>query len=72
VTPGGEVVYPTAPSVFVAVGRNGDQKDIREFWDLSTRKRLGVLRGDVKIDKPYALSAAGTLFAGKTDRSFTR
>ena len=68
---GGEVVYPTAPSVFVAVGRNGDQKDVREFWDLSTRKRVGVLRGGVKIDKPYALSADGTLFAGKTDRSFT-
>ncbi len=49
---GGEVVYPAAPSMFVAVGRNGDQKDVREFWDLSTRKRLGVLRGDIKIDKP--------------------
>jgi hypothetical protein len=68
---GGEVVYPTAPSVYVAVGRNGDQKDVREFWDLSTQKRVGVLRGGVKIDKPYALSADGTLFAGKTDRSFT-
>ena len=68
---GGEVTYPTAPSVFVAVGRNGDQKDVREFWDLSTRKRVGSLRGGVKVDKPYALSADGTLFAGKTDRSFT-
>lgn len=52
---GGEVVYPTAPSVFVAVGRNGDQKDVREIWDLSTRKRVGALRGGVKLDKPYAL-----------------
>ena len=68
---GGEVVYPTAPSVFVAVGRNGDQRDIREFWNLATRKRVGALRGGVKLDKPYALSADGTLFAGKTDRSFT-
>ncbi len=68
---GGEVTYATAPSVFVAVGRNGDQRDVREFWDLSTRKRVGSIRGGVKLDKPYALSADGTLFAGKTDRSFT-
>jgi WD40 repeat protein len=67
---GGEVVYPTAPSVFVAVGRNGDQNDVREFWDLAARKRLGALRGSVKLDKPYALSPDGTLFAGKNDRSF--
>ena len=37
----------------------------------STRKRVGVLRGDIKIDKPFALSADGALFAGKADRSFT-
>ena len=67
---GGEVVYPTAPSVVVAVGRNGDQNDVREFWDLAARKRVGALRGGVKLDKPYALSADGTLFAGKNDRSF--
>ncbi len=68
---GGEVVYPTAPSVFVAVGRNGDQKDVREIWDLANRKRVGSLRGGAKLDKPYALSADGSLFAGKSDRSFT-
>ena len=68
---GGEVVYPTAPSVFVAVGRSGDQNDVREFWDLAARKRVGALRGRIKLDKPYALSPDGTLFAGKNDRSFT-
>src|SRR5208283_5405383 len=31
---GGEVVYPTAPSVYVAVGRNGDQKELHG-WFLS-------------------------------------
>jgi hypothetical protein len=67
---GGEVVYPTAPSVFVAVGRNGDQNDVREFWDLSARKRIGSLRAGSRLDKPYALSPDGTLFAAKNDRSF--
>ena len=57
--------------MFVAVGRNGDQNDVREFWDLAARKRVGALRGGVKLDKPYALSPDGTLFAGKNDRSFT-
>ena len=67
---GGEVIYPTAPSVFVAVGRSGDQNDVREFWDLAARKRVGALRGSIKLDKPHALSPDGTLFAGKNDRSF--
>ena len=70
---GGEVIYPTTPSVFVAVGRNGDRNDVREFWDLSARKKVGTLRGEVKVEKPYALSSDGTLFAGKTpfDKSFS-
>jgi len=68
---GGEVIYPTAPSSFVAVGRSGDQNDVREFWDLAAKKRVGALRGSVKLDKPYALSPDGALFAGKHDRSFT-
>jgi hypothetical protein len=68
---GGEVTYPTAPSVFVAAGRNGDQNDVREFWDLAAKKRVGALRGSVKLDKPYALSPDGALFVGKNDRSFT-
>jgi WD40 repeat protein len=67
---GGEVTYPTAPSVFVAVGRNGDQNDVREIWDLAGRKRFGALRGNAKLDKPFALSPDGALFAGKADRSF--
>jgi hypothetical protein len=66
---GGEVTYPTAPSTFAAVGRNGDPNDVREVWDIAARKRVGALRG-IKLDKPYALSPDGTLFAGKADRSF--
>jgi WD40 repeat protein len=68
---GGEVTYPTAPSVFVAAGRNGDQNDVREFWDLAARKRVGALRGSVKLDRPFALSPDGTLFVGKNDKTFT-
>ena len=29
---GGEVTFPAAPSPFVAVGRNGDNQDVREIW----------------------------------------
>jgi WD40 repeat protein len=68
---GGDVTYPSAPSSFVAVGRNGDQKDVRQVWDLATKKQVGAIRGTIKLDKPYALSADGTLFAGKNDRNFT-
>jgi RNA polymerase sigma factor (sigma-70 family) len=69
---GGDVVYPTAPSPFVAVGGNSDRNRVRQVWDLVTQKRVGMLRGDVKIDKPYALSADGALFAAKMtfDRGF--
>ena len=67
---GGEVVFPTGPSVFVAVGRNGDRNDVREFWDLAAKKRIGSLRSGARLDKPFALSPDGTLFAAKNDRSF--
>ena len=63
---GGEVVYPTASSVFVAVGDNSDAKRGREVWDLAKKKRVGMVRGDVRIDKPFALSPDGVLFAAKT------
>jgi WD40 repeat protein len=49
----------------VAVGRNGDRNDVREVWDLAAKKRVGAIRGDVKIDKPFALSPDGALFAAK-------
>ncbi|MDR3637593.1 MAG: PQQ-binding-like beta-propeller repeat protein [Isosphaeraceae bacterium] len=62
---GGDVVFPTAPSAFVAVGRNGDRNDVREVWNLAAKKRVGAIRGDFKVDKPFALSPDGSLFAAK-------
>ncbi|QEH37264.1 hypothetical protein OJF2_58510 [Aquisphaera giovannonii] len=65
---GGDVTFPTAPSSFVAVGRNGDQNDIREVWDLAAKKRIGGVRGAVKLEKPLALSPDGSLLAGRSDQ----
>lgn len=68
-----DVVYPTAPSVFVAVGGNGNRSGSRQIWDLASRKRVGALRGEIRIEQPFALSPDGALFAAKTggfDRGF--
>ncbi len=62
---GGDVTFPTSPSPFVAVGRNGGANEVREIWDLVAKKRIGILRGDLKLEKPFALSPDGKLFAGK-------
>lgn len=62
---GGEVLYPSTPSPFVAVGRNGDQNDHREIWDLRENKRIGAIRGQIPADKPFALSPDGTQLAAK-------
>ncbi len=65
---GGDVTFPTAPSSCVAVGRNGDANDVREVWDLAAKKRIGAIRGSVKLEKPLALSPDGGLLAGRSDR----
>lgn len=62
---GSDVTYPTAPSVFVAVGGNRDGRSVRQVWDLANRKRVGMIRGEFRIDNPYALSPDGALFAAK-------
>ena len=61
----GDIILPATPSPFIAVGRNGDGNEIREIWDLSQKKRVGAIRGKFPIDRPYALSADGLLFAAK-------
>jgi WD40 repeat protein len=63
---GGEVTLPATPSPFVAVGSNGGDNEVREVYDLRDKKRVGRLRGRYPLDKPFALSSDGTLFAGKS------
>lgn len=58
------VVFPTAPSRFVVVGRNDNDKEARELWDLTTGKAVARIRGKAEIEKPLALSANGAYLAG--------
>ncbi|MFO0956229.1 MAG: hypothetical protein U0800_02050 [Isosphaeraceae bacterium] len=58
------VVFPTAPSPFVVVGRNNTDKESRELWDLTAKKAVARVRGRSDISKPFALSADGAYLAG--------
>lgn len=58
------VVFPTAPSPFVVVGRNNSDKESRELWNLNEKKAVARIRGKAEIEKPLALSADGAYLAG--------
>lgn len=58
-----EVDFASHGGPFAALGRNGGKDEQRAVYDLRTGKRIGLLRGDLKVDKPHALSADGKLFA---------
>lgn len=63
---GGEAVYPSSPSPFVAIGKNAFDNDVRQVWDLSTRKLVGSFKGQIGFDdKTVALSPDGAYLAGK-------
>jgi WD40 repeat protein len=63
---GGEAVYPSTPSPFVAIGKNAFDNDVRQIWDLSTRKVVGTFKGQIGFDdKTVALSPDGAYLAGK-------
>ena len=66
---GGEVTYPAVASQFVAIGKNFFDNDVRQVWDLATRKQVGAVKGPLGWDdKSVALSGDGTLIVGKTNR----
>ena len=63
---GGEALYPSTPSPFVAIGKNVFDNDARQVWDLSTKKMVGTIRGQIGLDdKTLALSGDGAYLAGK-------
>jgi WD40 repeat protein len=62
---GAEARFPSTPSPFVAVGKNGWDNDIREIWDLRTKTKVGTMRGKADYGKTTALSPDGMLIAGK-------
>src|SRR4051794_28572951 len=47
---GGEAVYPSTPSKFVVIGKNFFDKDVRQVWDLATRKMVGSFKGQLLYD----------------------
>jgi WD40 repeat protein len=59
------VLFPTAPSDYVLVGRNRAPNEVRELWSISRKKRVARLAGKVDIEGPLALSADGTYLAGR-------
>jgi hypothetical protein len=64
--PGGEeVVFPTGPSPFIAVGQNRGPEDIREAWDVRDGKITGRIRGAAGLTDPLILSPDGAFLAGR-------
>jgi WD40 repeat protein len=62
---GGEVLYPSTASSFVAIGKNLFPNDVRQVWDLSTKKMVGGFKGQIGLDdRSLALSPDGAYLAG--------
>lgn len=63
---GNDALFPTTASPFVSVGKNRGDDNVREVWDLRTRRRAGRLPGKIDLDeKLMALSPDGQSLAGK-------
>lgn len=70
--PGGfsnELLFADGSGPFLAIGGNGDTKDVREFWDFTTKTKKGTLTGVTLswIDRK-ALSPDGQYFAAVAGR----
>lgn len=60
----GEVLFPVPPSDFVAVGSNRAGDDMREVWNLRSGHAVGMIRGQLDLHAPFALSPDGMHLAG--------
>src|SRR5262249_37669306 len=63
-----EVDYADHGGPFVGLGRSSGKDEQRAFFDVRTGRRIGLLHGDLKIERPRALSPDGKLFAGAHGR----
>jgi WD40 repeat protein len=57
-------LFPSTPSRYVALGKNNAPTDMRIVWDLQENKQAAVLKGNIKLAEPFALSPDGRLLAG--------
>jgi hypothetical protein len=58
-----DVLWPTTPSFFVGLGSNGSDREIREVFDIRTRKKVGRIGGFRAWGGKSALSPDGKFFA---------
>ena len=64
-----EVLWPTAPSFFVALGRNTRETDVREVYDIRTRQKIGRIGGFRVSGGKSVLSPDGKFFAVSNNSS---
>lgn len=69
---GTDLIYPSTPSPFVAVGTNIVADDAREIWDLRTMRQTGRLAGQLHLGEPLALSPDGAYLAGVVPTQLNR
>lgn len=60
------LLMPARPSGLVVLGENSTEKRLREFWDVATRKRVGVMTGMRFNPHKQAVSPGGTYYAATT------
>jgi len=53
------VIFPTTPSPFVALGRNENPTDVRQVFDLRTRKPVGSIKGKGDVSRDAKISPDG-------------
>ncbi len=58
-----DVLWPTSPSFFVALGRNARENEVREVYDIRTRQKIGRIGGFKGLGGTSVLSPDGKFFA---------
>lgn len=64
-----DVLWPTTPSFFVALGNNDNDRNVREVYDIRTRKKVGRIGGFSAWRAESALSPDGKFFAISNNQS---
>ncbi len=62
-----DVLWPNSPSLFVALGRNGNERDVSEVYDLREKKPVGRIFNVKSWGGKVALSPDGKFYAFSTN-----